>query len=238
MVYLPPGLFKVSVGEKASEALRIKKDGVVIRGAGRSRTLLFNNTSNMRRKVVVRIASDGGRGDFFNKTAEPVSITQDLLRPTKTIPVESVKDLKRGDFILIDQFAYEWSWAGEHGETSWKGDKGRPRAPTYVREIVGINHSKKQITIDVPIRYYLKTRDGAQYKLHAAPLREVGIESLAIGNREHTSTQWGESDHSKKGTGAYDVRILFYLFERVRDGWARNIKSFCPRNKSEAHLTE
>ncbi|MCC5841974.1 MAG: hypothetical protein JJT96_17800 [Opitutales bacterium] len=238
VVFLPAGTYHLSLSEDAREALHITTDGVILRGEGPDRTFLLNTRTEMRSRVVIRIAGDGGRGDFFNRPSARTAITQDLMRPTRVIPVAATDRFRPGDFVTIHHELTD-AWIEEHDEPSWLTDRGRPRAPAYLRQITAVDHAAKTLTVDIPIRYFLRLRDNPMvFRLAAPPLREVGIEHLAIGNREHPGRQWGEDDHRNEGTPAHDVHASFFVaFERVRDSWARNIHSFSPEgNRSGAHF--
>jgi hypothetical protein len=238
IVFLPAGTYLLSPPGDAREALHISTDGVILRGEGPERTFLLNTRTEMRSRVVIRISGDGGRGDFFNRPSARSSITRDLMRPTRTIPVASTERFRPGDFLTIHHEMTD-AWIEEHDEPTWLVDRGRPRAPAYLRQVSAVDPATNTLTVDIPIRYFLRLRDNPEVlRLAAPPLREVGIEHLAIGNREHPGRRWEEDDHRNEGTPAHDVHASFFIaFERVRDGWARNIKSFSPEgNRSGAHF--
>jgi hypothetical protein len=99
-----------------------------------------------------------------------------------------------------------------------------------------------RLTIDVPIRYYLKTRDNARVHRAVPHLEEVGLEDFSIGNREHPSagsrTGWAEEDYNTAGNGSYDTHDSFAIaFLRVRHAWISGVASYRPAgNALNTHL--
>ncbi len=238
VVLLPEGFYSISLQKGMREALKVSSDNIVIRGESSDTTFLLNRSTAMRGKAVIRFSGESGRGDFFNNGFNRVAITADLLRPTLTIPVKSTKGFSVGDMIVIRHEMTD-EWVREHGEFSWLVKRGRLRSPTYVRTITSINSKEKELSIDIPIRYYLKVRDQPiVYKMAMPPLREVGIEHLSIGNVEHESKGWKERDYRKKKTGAYDAHASYLIsFVRVRDSWAKGVRSFRTKeNTTGAHM--
>lgn len=237
VVHLPAGRYLLSVSDGRREALLIRHPRILLRGDGPDRTFLLNTTTAMRSRVVVRVASSGDGGDFFH-AARSVAITRDLPKPTRRIPVAATDHLSPGDFVVIRHDLSD-AWIDEHGEPTWKAERGRPLPPTYFRQILSVDAAASEIEIDSPIRYYLKTRDHPVVIRHDnPPLREVGIEHLAIANLQHPDDRWAEEDYRIEGAGAWHAHASYLIaFERVRDAWIRDVRSFQPEaNISGAHL--
>ncbi|OBZ14944.1 hypothetical protein A8L34_13770 [Bacillus sp. FJAT-27264] len=71
------------------------------------------------------------------------------------------------------------------------------RGPTFNRKITGIDAATNTLTVDIPIRYTLKTRDNARvYKVGEA-ISEAGVENLSISMKRHTGTGFGDLDYNK-----------------------------------------
>lgn len=238
VVFLPAGTYLLAVPEGRKEALLIAKPRVVLRGAGADRTFLINRTVRMRSKTVVRVAPPAGGGAFFAAGTHQISLTADLLNPTVRIPVADVTPFATGDYVVLRHEISD-AWVNEQGEPSWRGAGKTLRSPVYFRRLVAVDRAAMTLVVDVPIRHYLKVRDLARvHKLAASPLLEVGIEDLAIANREHPGEGWGDDEFNREGSGAYDVHGAYLIsFERTRDCWARRVTSYRPAdNKSGASL--
>lgn len=238
VVLLPEGRYLLSVAEGRREALRITGDNIVLRGAGADRTFLINSTTRMRSRAVIRVASNGGRGDFFNSKGPASPVTANLLTPTTVIPVADTSLFHPGDFVVITHELTD-AWIDEAGDPSWKTDRNRPRAPIYFREVVAVDTEGGVLRVDTPIRNFLKLRDRPTVRRQPAqPLHEVGLEDFSIGNRQIEGGGWAENDHAVEGTAAHDAHASWLItFERARDCWARRVRSHQPGgNTSGAHL--
>lgn len=235
VVFLPAGNFSVSPQGANSYALQITAGNVVLRGTGVGSTFLLNTSTNMRSKSIILFSGPSNAG-FYSSGAGSTTITQDLLGPTRLIPVASTNGFAVGQWVVVRADCTD-AWITEHNEPDWLGYGSTLRGVAYFRQITAVTTSS--LTINAPTRYYLKTRDNARVvRLSAGPLLNCGLEDFSIGNREHTGTGWGEEDYSTAGTAAYDVHDSFAVrMIRVRDSWIRNLASFQPAgNTLGSHL--
>lgn len=239
VVFLPAGIYRLSVPAEASQALLLNKSGVVLRGAGRGQTFLLNASVNIRDKAVIRVEGPFA-GRFWPEELASTTrslIRSDLLGPVREIPVESVAGFWPGDTVVVRNDITE-DWITEQNETGWSGYGAALGGLAYRRTVVSVNAITNVLTVDVPIRYALKTRDAARVVRVAAPLTEVGLEDFSFANVQHPGTTWGDDDYLVSGTPGYEVHNSYFIrFGRVRDCWARRLSTYQPAvNSSTAHV--
>ena len=232
VVYLPAGTYRVSTGSK-SQALEINRSNVVLRGDGPGRTFIYNYTNQMNRKRIIRVT---GGGSWNSTGANATKITKDLMRPTRTIPVENTNGYAKGDLVII-RSEFTNTWVSDHKMQSYWGGK-KPAPIFYCREVTAVNASSKTLTIDIPTRYALKRSYNATVYKAPAMIKEVGLEGFSIGNRQIYKSGFGESDYTNASRGAYDSHASFAIaIERSSNSWVRNVYSYKPSsNSSGAHL--
>lgn len=237
VVLLPAGTFRLSVGNGFTEALRLIKPGVVLRGAGRDATFLLNTTTNMRSKAVIRVSGPTA-ASYFTSLSSGTRLRGDVLQPTRRVRLENVTDFAPGDHVVVRHDVTE-AWVAEHNETSWTGLASSIRGANYLRQVVAVDAVDRALVLDAPIFYYLRTRDAARVRrLNTAPLSEVGLEDFSMGNLPHPGSGFGEDDYNLAGTAAYDVHDAYLIrYERVRDSWISRVGSYRPvGSPSTAHL--
>ena len=237
VVFLPAGLYSVSPQGANSYALQINAANIVIRGAGTNSTFLLNTGTNMRSKSIILMTGPSAAG-LYSSGAANTTISQDLLGPTREIPVTSTSGFVTGQWVVVRADCTD-AWITEHGEPDWIGYGTNLRGVAYFRRVVGVSAASNTITINAPTRYYLKTRDNARVvRLSSAPLLNCGLEDFSIGNLQHNGSGWGEDDYTVAGTGAYDVHDSFAIrIVRARDCWMRNLATYQPAsNTNTAHL--
>ncbi len=241
VVYLPPGTYRVRPPDGAPAALRIRHSHVVLRGAGPDQTFLLNDTHQMRSRDIIRVDSPGSGWATIPSGSPEVSIRSDLLGPTTEIPVDSVDGFAPGDWIILRADPTQ-AFKEEHNMGDLWGDQGVGPGVFFIRQIHAIDETDDILHIDVPTRYYLKTRDDARVHLAGPHIDEVGLEDFSIGNVEHpnhaSATGWGTGDYNVEGTGAHDVHASYALrLTRVRNSWIRNVHTYRPpENTLNAHV--
>ncbi|WP_167747010.1 carbohydrate-binding protein [Cohnella luojiensis] len=234
IVYLPAGTYRVKPQGTNTSALWINQNNVVLRGTGKTSTFIYNDSTSMRTKSVIRMAPISS-ADWFTPTNTSTSIRSDVPPLAMTIPVNSVTGYNVNEFIIVHSDCTA-EFIAEHGMTG-KWDASL-KGPTFYRKITAINATANTLTIDIPIRYDLKTRDNARVYKIGEPISEAGIEALSIGMRQHTGTGWGDLDFNTPGTGAYDVHASkAILISNARNSWVDNVNSYKPgSNSGDYHL--
>lgn len=238
IVWMPAGLYQVSPQGGASACLTIEGSGVVLRGAGVGQTFLLNTETVMSDTVILDVA--GPSNATWSGTLSPNrTITADLTGPTTQIPVTSTTGFTVGLEIIVRADPGD-DWATEHLEPGWVGyPAGSFGRLMYLRKIVAIDDINQILTIDIPTRYALKTRDSARVYRKDTLIREIGLEDFSIGNVQHPGTTgWGDLDYATPGTSAYDVEGSYAIrLRRVRDSWIRRVSTFRPSgNTSTCHI--
>lgn len=242
VVYLPAGTFRISPQGTNAYALRLAANGVVLRGAGPGQTFLFNDSYAMRSKHIIRVEGSSSSWATVPSGSPQPTITADLLSPTTLIPVSSVAGFVVGDWVILRADATD-AFIAEHNMTDlWAGQGSSLGGVQFLRQVTAIDTATQRLTIDVPIRYYLKTRDNARVHKAVAHVEEVGLENFSIGNREHanagSATGWAEEDYNTVGNGSYDVHASFVVaLRRARNCWISNVKTYRPAvNTLNTHI--
>jgi hypothetical protein len=249
LVYLPSGTYRVSPQGSNIWALRIAKSKVVLRGASATSTFIYNASNSMKNKSVVRIDGPASAALLYSSTMTPITstslpfayITEDLLAPTRVIPVSNPGLFSVGNWVTLRSVASA-AWAMEHGEEAWLNQEDKLGGLAYRRQVTAVGSNS--ITIDVPTRYAMKTRDTAIVLRNSSGttlgLTECGVEYLSIGMLERSGTSgWKESDYSDSTKNAWHADgSSAIMVVRARDCWVRNVNSYRPaaNTTTTAHL--
>ena len=234
VVYLPAGTYKVRPQGSNSYALQITGSNILFKGDGIGKTFIRCYAESMRNQSIILVGQGGNWGSGTN----PTNITEDIPdRPTSQIKVQDASAYNVGDWIILrsDRTA---AWVSDHNMSGfWNANTGTVGLGTvFYRQITA--KSGNTITIDIPTRYWMKTRDAA--RIYKTPARTVntGIQDFSIGNKQNPSTSgWGEEDYNTLGTGAYQVHGAFLIkFSGVVNGWAKNIASYQAENSQQVHM--
>jgi hypothetical protein len=235
VVFLPAGTYKVSPGSN-KYCLVINRSNVVLRGAGIGKTFIYNSSDSMRQKAIIKVET----GKSWNNEGENKQlITKDLMKPTKQIPVTSIKGFKVGDLVIVRNFINN-DWIEEHKMTAFWKDQGNVLGGLlYCRKITAINATTNELTIDIPIRYALKTAHGSGVYKVQNMLSEVGIEDFSIGNRQSFKAgDWTEESYNTDSNGSYQSHDSWAIaMEHVVNSWINRVASYHPEeNTSGAHI--
>jgi uncharacterized repeat protein (TIGR02543 family) len=228
VVFLPAGEFRVS--PQGRQCLSISTSNIVIRGAGTSQTFLLNTSSNMREKTVIRVAPNS----TSSGTAQ--AITTNLPGPTRRIPVANAGSFAPGNIVRL-QWNFTSDWVIENKQETWWGES-LPGSAVYFREVVAVDATAGWIEVDVPTRYWIKTRESPTVRTVSGLLRNVGIEALSIGNLQHPGSGWEEEDYSDSTKAAYNTHASWLIFfQSARDGWISEVHSRrADANTSTCHM--
>ncbi len=257
-VFLPEGTYRIEVPASRSCALHVKFSNVVLRGAGPELTKILNSTTEMRGKQII-LVEPWPKSNWAEEENPRTTISADLPGPTIEIPVEDTTGFEVGDWVVLRNNPTE-AWVLERGEPDWVGHEKKLGAILWLRRIQAVDPEKKLLTIDVPTRYALGTRNAPHIYRKTGLLHEVGLEDFSIGNIEHPGKNgWGTldfaapsgeytrrlaegyglpEDFAEQKKSAFDVHFSFAIvFSGVVDGWIRNIRSFChDENSTGTHI--
>ncbi|MDQ8202275.1 glycosyl hydrolase family 28-related protein [Pelagicoccus sp. SDUM812003] len=241
IVFLQQGSYRLSLPPNADACLSIHASNVILRGAGTERTFLFNTTTAMRNAEIIRVRPPDW-GSWTSETSQEVLLAADALGPTRTIALEQTEGFSVGDWIVVhnpatNAFVKELNMAIGADGVSWLDQADSLGGPRILRRIVAIDTDNKAITLDIPTRWALNTRDGARVYRTASHLSEVGLEQFSIGNHRVPGSEWGETDYTDPSKPAYHAHDSFAIEMRgVVNGWIQDIRSFNPKNDNGAHL--
>ena len=234
VVYLPAGTYQVNPGSNGY-CLRITSSNISIKGAGVGKTFIYNNTYTMKGKSIISVYGNTG---WSTTPSSKALITADIMKPVSVIPVDNTSLFKAGDMVIVRNYIGD-AWINEHKEPGWLGSGSSLGGLMYCRTVKSVDAVNKTITIDIPVRYALKTRDGACVYKITGMISEIGLTGFSIGNRQHPSTTgFGETDHSVTGTGGYDCDGSFVIkFNGSYNCWMKNVSTYkIASNTTGAHM--
>ncbi|HNR32101.1 MAG TPA: glycosyl hydrolase family 28-related protein [Candidatus Hydrogenedentes bacterium] len=203
VVYLPGGLYR------CDGVLQVAASRVVIRGDGPGATFLyFTRHEGMSGRA--HLTFQGSMA-----VSAPLLLAADGENRSRTVQVADASGLNVGDEVGVGWTITD-AFVAEHGMTgTWYSFNGQWK-PVFRREVTGLNLdiTPHTVTIDVPLRYAAKTRDGAALRRESGYLEECGIEDLALANAVASADAWAQ------------VRQHLVAFREVKDCWARSVHSF------------
>lgn len=220
-VLLDKGTFKVS------GVINIKERGIVVRGSGVDKTILFG--TSIHRDAIVNIS--GINNPIFKDTVQLANNYTPL--GATVLEVKNGSFLKKGDHISINTpITKNWidllsmnDFGGESDWIGWKKDDFVIRAD---REITGIQGNK--ITIDAPLTNALDedlSKSIVVKYTWAGRINNVGIENLTL-KSEYDTTNPKDEQHRWYGlsiANAEDVWVRQINFEQFAGGAVSILKS-------------
>ncbi|TLD69619.1 hypothetical protein FEM03_16815 [Phragmitibacter flavus] len=238
IVKLPAGTYRIRPQGTNNYALRIDAPNIVLRGDGPATTRLLNDLTEMRNKQVILIQGASQAAFTSNTTTATTLITTDLPGPTTQLPVANAALFSPGDWITVRADTTD-AWITEHGINNWLGYGSSLGGFAYRRKVVAVDPVNHIVTIDIPTRYSLTTRDNARLLLAAhSGLNEIGLENFSIGMLERTGTGWAEEDYNSETNASWHTHSSFAItFQRTRDSWMTNVHSYRPeQNTTQTHI--
>lgn len=237
VVFLPQGIFKISVNSALTSGLRIMYNNVVLRGAGTDNTFILNTTTDFKSKQALYITGSGA-SSWDVPVGSAVSIQSDVLKNMFTFKVNDISQFAKGDLIVLatdctSEMIAEYS-ATPFWTTKIKGQR-------YCRIIENIDPVTKTITVDIPIRQTVKLRDNARVYKVKAHVTESGFEDFSIGNIQNSKivgVSDKDLDFMVAGTGENEVSATYLITLRnTLNCWVRNVNSFRPtENSYDVHM--
>lgn len=180
VVLLPEGLYRFD------DTLVVGASRVVLRGEGPDKThLVFTRTDGMsdRAHILFDAPLQAGVEAPLAEDGEPRSAT---------VRVADASGIAPGDDVAIG-FVITPEFIEEHGMTgTWEAFNGTWQT-FFRRTVVAVDaaSSPPAITVDVPLRYPVKVRDGASVRREEGYLTGVGVESLSVANAAGWDAAWG-----------------------------------------------
>jgi hypothetical protein len=239
IVQLGEGTFKIKKTGQ-SYCLWLRKSNVVLKGAGADKTFIYNSDyDNMRSSRIIFVGPL--KNSWESSVSSAIYLSQNAVEQDKIIYLENTTNLAVGDWIVIASDVTDGISAGtandnfikEHDmEGEWDSTVVGPR---FYRKITNI--SGNSIEIDVPLRYWLKTRDNSRvYKVNPH-IENVGIEDFSIGNLENPNDGWGDMDYLDPTKAAYKSHNSKAIeFLHVVDGFIKRVNTYKPRANTQSHI--
>lgn len=237
VVYLPAGTYRVSPKDKATFALQLSGDQVVLRGAGVDRTFVYCDSLEMRAKTVILVKPQAPIW-WENNNYPQVSLEQDLLKPTSLIPVADTSLFAKGDLILVrsditQRFIDELGMNGV-----WKAGAKYPSGLIYCRRVTAVDAAEKTISVDVPLRGFLRVADNARIMMpkRGRVLSESGLEDFSVGMKQHPGGRLDEDFDNKvtEGTAGYAMhRAAAITLDSVENSWILRVNSYRPADNAD-----
>lgn len=237
VVFLPQGIFKISVNSAATSGLRIMYNNVILRGAGTDKTFIVNTTTDFKSKQALYITGSGA-SSWDVPVGSAVSVQNDVQENAFTIKVNDVSQFTKGDLIMLATDCGSEMIAEYNATPFWTTEiKGQ----RYCRIIENIDLVTKTIMVDIPIRQTVKLRDNARVYKVKAHVTESGFEDFSIGNLQNPKIA-GVSNNDlafmEEGTGEYEIHGTYLITLRnTLNCWVKNVKSFRPtENSYDVHM--
>jgi hypothetical protein len=203
VVLLPAGLYRVD------GLLSVSGSNVVLRGEGAEQTKIFftrhegmTGKGHLTFSGSVKVAAE----TFLVGEASPFELV---------VGVEDASEFAVGDdvslgWIITDEFI------AEHGMTgTWVAFNGTWQ-PFYRRNVTAVDTAvvPHLVTLDVPLRYPAKLRDGASLRKETGYLTEVGVADLSLA----TAVGWDEAWANER------THALAFL--SAKDSWVQGVGTF------------
>jgi hypothetical protein len=231
IVYLLPGVYRVAPAGGSATALWIRHSHLILRGAGRGETFLYNTTAAMRGKEIIRVGPPVTFSWTSLRTNTTNWLTRDHPDPALELSLRHTNGLEPGEWIVARSDSTN-EFIAEHQMTNWWTPARQP-GPVFLRQIVSIDRARNTIQLDAPTRYPLLTRDNARIYKTQAHLEEVGIEGLSIGNRQSDLPGLGEEDYTVEGRAGYEVHGAHAILVRQTvNSWIRQVATFQPEDNA------
>ena len=233
VVFLPAGTYRVAPQGANKFSLQLTGEHVVLRGEGTDKTFVFNDSLQMRDKNVIEIKPKNPIW-WTTESYPAVKVTQDLLKPTFTIPVEDTQLAKVGDLILVrgDITQRLIDQLGMNG--IWTAGAKYPSGIIYCRRVTAVDEANKTLTVDIPLRGMLYMADNARVTIppkNGRLLAESGLEDFSISMKQHPGGKVDVDDDKKlpPGSPGYEMhRAAAVSFDSTENCWALRVNSYCP----------
>ncbi|HEY9250427.1 MAG TPA: glycosyl hydrolase family 28-related protein [Rariglobus sp.] len=207
VVYLPAGTYLCSKG------LLIKRDRIVLRGAGPSLTQLVFSGREKRDDAGITIQ---GNPSLLNETA----LVNDAPQLTRTLDVADASRFKVGDDVDVS-WMITAGFVAEHGMTgTWSAHNGT-RQVFFRVNITAINTTgtPHRIVVDAPLRYPAKIRDAVMLSRRNSYVEECGIERLSLSDAMPVNNE---------GLWPAGKRRRLVTLSHAKNCWIRDVHSFAP----------
>ena len=203
IITLPAGLYRVDA------PLHITASRTVLRGEGPEATRLwFTASQGMSYKSHLT-----ARGQLQLGADRPLLADADSR--ARTIDLAEGPPFAPGDDIALGWTITD-AFIDEHQMTgTWKAFNGEWQ-PFFWRTVVEVQPlpGGQRLTLDVPLRYPAKLRDGASARPVSGALREIGVEAIGVADATAWDDAWSQDQ----------VHVI--ELDGVVDAWIRDVASY------------
>jgi len=237
VVKLPAGTYRVQRQPGNIHVLLINTPNVILRGEGSDKTFLFNSGTEMRDGRVILVQGPA-EASFTVDSGVSSLLTANLMGPATVLPVADASMFAVGDWVTVRTDTTP-AWITEHGADTWVGHGAILGGFTYRRQVMAVDVIAKTVTIDIPTRYAVKTRDRARLaKIIHSGLTGVGLEDFAIGMAQRDGVDWTDNSYNNVAHTAWHVHSSYAIsLQRTRDCWMSGVRSYRPVTSAfDVHL--
>ena len=221
-VYLPPGRYKIT------DYIRLEKSGVVLRGAGPAKSVLWFprgldeiHPREMHESRGLPTSGYAFDGAFLNIAGDYQAVTLARIiavasRGASTVEVDDAARLTVGETVLVtareakDQSLKTYLYDGDPGDIS----HGKALDTKMLLRIVAVHGTR--VEFDRPLRFETRAAWHAEISRFRPTITECGIEGLAF---EFPATQY-RGHFMENGANAIELRSVYNCW--VRDVVIRN----------------
>ncbi len=203
VVHLPAGLYRFDTPVTVSTA------GVILRGDGPDRTRLhFASSASRNHAASLTFAGTVRFGTDLPLRADGVA------RETE-VRVADASSLSPGDEVAVGWVVSAEFIADHQMQAFWRAFNDTWQ-PMFRRRVVAVDTSETphRVTLDIPLRYPAKVRDGASLRVETGLLAECGLAHVGIANAVGWDEAWSRN------------QVHAVAFDGVKDCFAVDVRSF------------
>ncbi len=210
VVDLPAGTYRVD------GLLTVATSGVVLRGAGPTSTFVyFTETTGVDYAAHLTFVGSVTQG------ADHLLAVDGEARAHE-VRLADVSGIAVGDSVAIG-WTISDAFVDEHGMTgTWVSFDGDWKT-FFRRTVTAVDPGTNTVTVDVPLRYPAKVRDGASLRVESGYLTECGLEGMALSNAADWDIAWATT------------QVHAVLLSEVRDCWVRDVASWASPHPTDGH---
>jgi hypothetical protein len=207
VVWIPEGTWRLD------GVVRVRGDGVVVRGAGSESTrLFFSQHQGLSNRAHITLGAAPRLGPHLPLRSDAGSRTARIVVDGDGDAWEVGDELVVGK-VITDAFLEEHEMTG-----TWRAFNGTWQ-PFAWRTVVAVHADEDDpervtLELDIPLREAAPLRDDASVRRVTWSAREVGIEGLAVSNAVAWTDAWAQTQ-----VHAIELR-------GVRDAWVRDVRSW------------
>ncbi len=212
IVYFPNGQYLIK------NLIKITKSNVVLLGESSENTkLYFNINGNLTDKHNISFEPSNYQSIFVS------NLTRDALVFDKSINLDSLNGLEKGDDIIIGAKISTDFQLDHSMQSYWTIPKDKWR-PFFRRNVLSANPGSKSVEFKVPVRYDLKIRDEASVYKETGLIQNCGVSNLSLSNASTLANAEASNRHH-----------LIKMFH-AKNCFIKNVKTYAGKSGEDKHL--